>query len=94
MKHELIIPSSSDDSNRLVSIPIRKEFDSIICNMNKPNEVYTQSITYDNGDCYEGEMIDGKRNGKGACKYRNNEKYIGIIMNSYMYLNVFMNILI
>ena len=32
---------------------------------------------YPNGDTYEGEFADGKRNGKGVYHYANGEEYNG-----------------
>jgi len=40
--------------------------------------------TYDNGVKYEGEFVNGKKNGKGTCTYPNGDKYIGMWKNGQM----------
>ena len=43
------------------------------------------SITYPNGDVYEGELENGERNGKGKMTYTNGIVYEGFWRNSEFY---------
>lgn len=41
----------------------------------------SKNTIYDNGDIYEGELVDGKRNGKGKMEYANGDIYEGLFKN-------------
>lgn len=36
-----------------------------------------KKTTYDNKDVYEGQYVDGKRDGEGTYNYNNGDKYVG-----------------
>ena len=39
---------------------------------------------YSDNSKYEGELLDGKKNGKGTCFFPNGDKYIGNWVNGKM----------
>lgn len=43
----------------------------------RPGERYTDTITYENGDRYVGEIVDGMRDGNGTLYYSTKDRYVG-----------------
>ena len=78
-KNKKIPVSHEEEVLKFLKVLSFKEESKSKNNANKKNSlsVNKKIITYENGDKYEGDFLDGKRNGKGIYTWPNGDKYEG-----------------